>query len=253
MGKRLHAGYELSVIPSVLGPNRKEKTMLNERADQLDLQHSFFGLSAKNTVYIDYVTSRRASVGGSASYYQTKVVFRRPVIDTMNFSGYNYSNSKKIVDSLGNLSKGTIKCLSFNFYIKRFNKKLIAPFGAYRKYELFMLTYKTIYRVKDFNRRYDPSAPWKGTYVGDGENTNLNLGIAFSVGKQRIFYDRLVLNYSLRAAYVFGTILSSGDSSQPVTNRSPVNETRYIKTSSTLRLAAREMINVTIGLGYLAK
>ena len=87
----------------------------------------------------------------------------------------------------------------------------------------------------------------KGT-LGTGQYSYKNIAFAYTFGKQRVFYDKIILDYGVRFAYspALNIItLSSGDSNS-------VSVYNYFKRSSNLRIAYEQLFNIHLGIGFLA-
>jgi hypothetical protein len=143
-------------------------------------------------IQLDYVTGVATSIGISAEFYKTFVNGGRNADAYVTDS--NFMNKFYFPDGLMRMNGR-----GFGFYVKRFKKGYIAPYGRYHKFEL--VYYSNTYDDKSvhlLSANPDPQGlhDTLGIPEGSGHFNVLNLGVSF--GKQRIFKDKYVTDFGLR-------------------------------------------------------
>jgi hypothetical protein len=125
---------------------------------------------------------------------------------------------------------------TFSIGYKLFASDKFAPVGKYIKWDALVVLNKLIYNPDDVvvnktNTRLTEEEPNAKSVGG---------GLALSVGHQRVFYDKLVLDYGLRIALA---VCPANYSS---------NYARNIFYYSTERTLFNQFVNFRIGIGFLA-
>ncbi|MGZ6519829.1 MAG: hypothetical protein ACXVED_19750, partial [Bacteroidia bacterium] len=143
----------------------------------------------------------------------------------------------------------TLRSINLALGFKMFRQGTIAPVGGYQKLELLFMM-----ETVDYDNKHFYGYDYSGTYStpvpvsqnGSGEYTYRNLAVGYTIGKQRILFDRLVFDYGIRFAIapaVVSEILNDGVYA---------SMEDYYMTQSRERVFREQLINVHLGLGFLA-
>lgn len=211
MGKRFTVGYGAQMM---IGFHKAYANYYSEPGEPTTT------FNYTHQLGIGYVVGRRLELCASANYFKTK----------FNTLSYARTTPELVTSECG------LSSLSFSFALKHYHRRLanIAPLGAYSKWELLYAVNNVSYPER-YN--YDYAKNVAGGNVGIK-----SVGVAFSLGRQRIFFDKLVLDYGLRGALCFSVGKPQG-----------LGETEGDMYSfGTSEMLHHEFFNVYLGLGFLA-
>lgn len=236
MGKRLIVGAQLNTFGAWVMPNANNE----------------IGITSFNTqkqFTLEWVTSRTASVGLTYRHYKTTAEFIETPVE------YNVTNSWGGVNtcSITPNSNAPMWTNHYGIYTKFNTSKEIAPLGSYFLFGLERLRWRVQPDPDTFDHQFvslgNECTETNPTMVHEPRMHGTMFTMA--IGKQRIFFDRLVFNYGLQMSWVFGanTIIDPL-SGIPFAERE--TETYYIEALSRSRLFSHNFINFSIGLGWLA-
>lgn len=131
--------------------------------------------------------------------------------------------------------------LEYSLSIKRFSKIRFAPIGIYAKWEIFYLSGQINYDAYVANG-YDLSTQsYKPFNYSAGEINFHGFGGAYSLGKQRVFADKIVIDYGFRPSFMF---------IKPLEESSHYEE--YLAKYSSGPLNGIPIMHVYFGIGFLA-
>lgn len=125
--------------------------------------------------------------------------------------------------------------------IKRFSKARFAPIGIYSRWEVFYLTGKLKYDSYQAMKYNILNGEEELTSFGHGEMNFYGGGGAYSLGKQRIFKDKYVIDFGFRPSLM---IVSFGD------ERTVYEE--HLSQDIRVPLTLTPIMNVYAGIGFLA-
>lgn len=228
MGKRFIVGYSNLFSPSI-------STIYTERyrsSSALKIQN----ITVSHVVDLNYVIHYRKALCFSVSYVVSKIPNASIVTDYYRFT-FTKSDYNAKLSSLG-----------FSFGIKLFKRSRLAPLGPYVKWEgLFLLN--TI-KFQPYSRTYWYYNSTTGSdslvtkLYEAGQLNSKSFGAALSFGKQRVFFDKLVVDFGIRGALV-ATI------SEPYnyTHTEYVDELRI---KSFDKIFNQQFVNLRLGIGFLA-
>ncbi|HET6244576.1 MAG: hypothetical protein H0V01_08740 [Bacteroidetes bacterium] len=208
-GKRFSANYDGFIFPALFHPTGEF------------YETSSLAFNKRHSLGIDYVISRSSSMGMDLQTFKT------------GFSFKNYGNTR-----------GSIAAKNIGIYFKNFHKNDIAPLGLYSKYELLFLSYNVSYSAERVFKNLHESEQYP-SYTNLGPYTALMF--AYSIGKQAVYFDRLILNGSFQSAFspkMFGKFFAQGIGDNP-------SEKKYIEQITQSRLFGAYFINFNLGIGYL--
>ena len=192
------------------------------------------GICIANVLGAEYIMSASRSIGLAAQYVRTGFAYSKLDYYQNDFFYKGDANAPGIVNNFG-------AALSWKFY----GKKRIAPLGNYFKMEALFTRYKVKYNSEEFYYRYYPN--YNSYYVerkleaGRGSIAFNGVGVAASIGKQRVFGDRLVLDFGVRSSLMIPFIYQFDTE---IENR--------IRSTVGFRFFSHQFLNLKIGIGFLA-
>jgi hypothetical protein len=222
LGRRFSIGYATCVSPAFFSPDARSH--LNDDNTHLNSVHE---------LTVDYVLSSSASFCFSPQYLRTGVLFRHEPGERGLL--YEPADDRVIRLSSINLAAG----------FKFFRRNAIAPLGKYAKFEMIVFFGRLSFDPDGFYNTPDPhfSGGKPSPYEVDISHYNFNaFAIACTLGRQHIFFDKLVLDTGLR----FGLVPSVMD-----TKSGSPWEYEMVHQAN-MRLVRSELINFHIGIGFLA-
>ncbi|OFY84012.1 MAG: hypothetical protein A3F72_18500 [Bacteroidetes bacterium RIFCSPLOWO2_12_FULL_35_15] len=228
MGKRFVIGYENYFFPAFYGPGK----------NNANPGPSFSpGFNTTHCLNIDYTVKQRMNVCFSLQHLRTGIAYKG--------DDYAYPKESKYSGNFSTPAQLTSNNIGFGF--KVFRRGNIAPVGKYQKFEILLFFEKVKYENNNFTtheQNYYENVP---ITLGTGEYTYRNFAITYSLGKQRIFFNKLVMDYGIRAAItpvVIPTGLYTVDNVRDMDDR--------FKVDSRFRIFRQQLFNFHIGLGFLA-
>jgi hypothetical protein len=133
----------------------------------------YHGMNVRHAIEADYVVSRTNSIGLSYGFFRSR-------FEHQSDTGWTYFPSLKC----------NVIGLNYTVFLK--NKGSLAPFGAYAKISGELITYKAITDLES-----EPKS-FKGT-------PNLK-SINITIGEQKIYFDRLILDVGAQFGLVQGLL-----------------------------------------------
>jgi hypothetical protein len=241
MGKRFTVGYSNYFFPGLKGPGPSTASWNDEPSATFN---------NVNCLNFEYVAKERTVPVLSLQYMRTGIAYYRSY-DREFYQGSEYCYPEQAAYK-GNYSvPALLKCVNLGLGFKKFRRGSVAPVGGYQKFEFLLMfetvTYDNKHFVKrdDYNYDQDVVIPAMGT----GEYKYRDFALVYTLGKQRVLFDKLVLDYGMRFAFAppgFGTALFgigfAGNSNMESVYRS----------QSHARLFREQMLNIHLGLGFLA-
>lgn len=171
---------------------------------------------------LDYIVSHRASICFGFQFSRIG----------MNFPGEYYRN---FIYTGSDKYPAYLHAKGASVGLKFFARDKIAPLGRYIKWDALVMFNKLVY---DPNDVYDQSENVRLTEVDENVNS-FGGGFALSFGRQRILFDRIVLDGGFRMAFVLCPVEYTSDYAR---------EFYYV----TERLVFNQLVNFRIGIGFLA-
>ncbi len=231
MGKRFSIGYANSISPAFFSPGPKA---LFSDAD--DGAWAVNNLNVTHELSIDYVLNSRAVFCFSPQYFRTGLSYNKYIGENQYYY-YNPSDDRPI----------RLQCINLEAGIKLFNRRNMAPLGWYSKMEMIVFFDKlsldkdALYKTPDHHFSVTPSEKYaqaKSTY------NFKSMGFVYTVGKQRIFFNKMIVDMGLRFAlvpsFLFKKIAYFSDIESELSTRADA------------RIFPAQLVNFHIGIGFLA-
>jgi len=242
LGKRASVYYDVYFSPTFVGPTASSAPSTGNGS----LAYSP-GMNAAHCLNVEYATGKKTSLCISGQYMKTGVAYH---------SGSYYANEATYTGDLtkpAQLSSFNLG-LGFKFYAKGF----IAPLGRYQKLE-FLLLFSTVnydnthFQQPDqqvYNQYYGYSTTIKGGPVslGPGTYSYTNFVLAYTLGREVIVGDRIIIDYGFRLAVAPFAVVTTDPTSSGPSNNSIENIYNY---DSGWRLFREQLLNLHLGLGFL--
>lgn len=193
-----------------------------------------FKMNVTKALGIDYVIHGRSSLCLAVQYILTGIPYQSP-------AGYSYNYIYHDGDPT---IPAKVSVLQYSLGFKKFTRRSVAPIGFYIKWEAFFQQYTIKYEPDGF---YDYSNTYYYTQQhakldgGSGVIKMNGIGAAFSIGKQRIFWDKIVVDYGIRGSL---------SAPLPYKNRTVVEAS--LKSLAFDRILNCQLLNVKLGIGFLA-
>lgn len=197
-GKKISISYNILVSPALSSHNYNSNIGLT-------------AFNSQNIFSVDYVVSRKKSIGLIYSYSRTALQYFPEELGDESFD--DVAPIKIFTNGLG---------LRLRFY--KGKPGSIAPLGKYNEIEFHLLKS----RVHEIVNEKDMFNTTKFLFI-------------YGIGKQRVVFDRVLLEYGLRFGLVPGALLALGSDQSSLEKRVG------------LRILGQQGINFKIGFGFLAR
>lgn len=223
MGKRFSVGYSNLFSPAI-------GTIYNSTVgSQLRIK----SLNASQILDLNYVFQYRKAICVSVSYIGSKIDNASVVNDYSRYYVFSEPENNARLSSLG-----------FSLGIKLFKRSRFAPLGPYVKWEGLMLLNSINYKSYSYTAtNYNLNTTETKNY-GAGILKSKGFGLAFGFGKQRVFFDKLLIDYGIRGAIV----ISNNDDFNKI-------QTPYefeLSNKFFDKVFYQQFINLRLGIGFLA-
>lgn len=257
LGRKLIVKYNFHTNLALFNPTYNKAVSIDAKgisSNNKTEKEASVGLNKIHEIGGEYIYSRTHSIGFFIGMTRTSLDYQYGQSSKFNsydnyyYDDYYYNSSGFYIYNPYDLR---IKLYSYNFEIKwtkYFNKGGV-PLGLYRTWSLGYLR-NSIYD------RIELESETKSTKIHAFGAT----AIGFELGKQKIYYDRFVVNIAMSFRYIFGgrTFLSNvtyflveedlvGEFYEPNT------EQKRLKQEAKNRLVAQQSFNIKFGVGYLIK
>jgi hypothetical protein len=245
-GCRLTIAYNADLSPAILSPGVNTKFENNNWShDAVEAINFSHGLE------LDYVIKRRTSLCLGVQFVKTGLSYSNDYhVNDYNYP-YNYYGTVYYSANQPVILKSTNVSVGFKF----FKRNYIAPFGKYRKLDLVIYLDKVLFDETAF------TLDQKNKFLINENNYSFKtFGIGYTVGKQRIYFNRLIVDTGIRFGIIpagIFRVLEIGDISDilELTSSSSYNPNdleRQMKQQANLRLLGSQLVNFHIGIGFLA-
>lgn len=248
MGKRFVAGYGFSTSPAIFGSNGKGNSIFGRSGGNAN--DGTFAFNIHHEGFVEYALSKKMMLGFSARFYKTSYDNKRSAIGQIYYPGYSYS--QYVSESPEGLYY--INGLNLTLYGKLYFGKYIAPWGRY------MLFGPTIRR---YTCSYDPSEMRIPVNIyttpkqyfsdfGPEKQTFTRFDISFGLGRTRVLYNRLTLDYGFNMqVFAFAaTFFDAMDEGLFGGSDNPEADL-YMKKTAPWRVRGANRFNVFLKIGVL--
>ena len=249
MGKRFAVGYGFYFWPALTNSNGAGKSFLTKG----NSESGSFAFNTMHEAFIEYAIKPRFSIGFSAKYYKTTynnalyLSARQTYIDN---SGY--SNTISIYGKPNGLY--TIRAVNYNIYGKLFYSRYIAPWGRYMMFGLNIKTYTCSYDPKEMylniDNNYYTNIPKTFTDFGPEKQKYKKFDFLFGLGRTRIIANKIIIDYGFNTN-LFSLLTTLFDAIGEDTFIDRIDNTDYIKRTSSYRVRGANRFNVFLKVGYL--
>ncbi len=237
MGKRFSVGYSNYFFPAVIGP----KLNATSKSDGMGFNttHCFnleYTIKARTNFCISYQL-QNLGIKTNRYYYQTINDGFSTATVTYEYAPKPYSNMKLKTNSIG---------LGFKFY----SKGTLAPVGKYKKIELLLLFSNLTYPKNSFYTDYYSQPTY--TSIGNGNYNFSTFAITYTMGKSRVLFDKIVLDYGLRIGALPAGFIAFLNYDGNFFTDAPNSYEKMFRQDSNMRLLRQQVINAHIGISFLA-
>lgn len=243
MGKRLSLSYSNYFSPSLLGRSANSTTDFSLGLNTTHCGNLEYVIKKRTNFCIGIQFSKLGTIKESYNYTFTYV-------DPWGNSSYLQSGTAYYLPS--NRLPMQLKMTNIAVGFKFFRSGYIAPVGKYNKLEFVLFMSDLTYESKSFysspSRRPEDKI---STSMGSGHYEFKSFAVAFTFGRQRILFDRLILDTGIRFAVspnMFVNYMVTdffGDEYDKTIEE-------QIKFNTNTRIFTSQVFNFHIGLGFLA-
>jgi hypothetical protein len=235
MGKHFVLHYAFNFFPTV-GPT----TEITNRTNGFNLLFNggfvdaeLVGLNKTHAFELDCLYHKRKAICFNFQYGKTGIDYP--------LANVQYDGSLK--------TPAIVQVMGIGIGIKSFKRENIAPYGPYVKWEAMMLLNKITYNNTNWSIP-DPMNANERLKVNQGKGKILFnvFAIGFSWGKQRIFFDKLVLDRGVKLGVVPKALWIIQDEQSQANG----NAVKLFEEAGIQRIFARQLINFHLGIGFLA-
>ena len=233
MGKRFTIGYSNYFFPALVGANATSKEI---------------SMNTTHCINVEYVIHNKINFCVGMQFFKTGVLkksYEYKYLNNQNYYSYEATGSA--------IYKGNKKPMELNttnimLGFKFFKSGFIAPVGKYQKLDVIVLLDKLIYSKDAFvDESRDKGS--KNVTLGIGTYDYTTLSIGYTVGRQRVLFNSIILDTGVRFGISPNGIFDStfgnlgGDY-----NKSFEEE---LKQTVNYRIMGAQLFNVHIGIGFL--
>ena len=256
MGKRLSIGYSnyfsprFPVVKSILSE------FYSEGSDAVIASRRSFHFT--NSIDVDYILTSKVSLCMSGQF--SKMDFCE-YGSKFNLKEYNGSSNDyfDVYYAPPKSQSMDLKTTNLSIGFKFFKRGYDSPFGRYSKMEIVIVTDKVIMDKNQFYRDdtyYYPLT--RGYKIPERPYAYKSFVFAYTFGKQRVLFDKLVLDYGLRIGFNYSYLITDGNVIASIINLTKEDQNKDItldtrfKRIANVRAFESQLLNVHLGLRFLA-
>ncbi len=243
LGKRFSIGYSNYFMAAGFGP------VANAESNEF-----LTGINSTHCVNMEYTIAKRINFCLSLQTLKTGVNPTKNYQKQISSPDYlppltlTYSPKPYLPMQLRTINIG-LGCKFFHF-------GTLAPIGKYNKLEFLLFLSHLTY---DPNNSFQSSASGQSVYTplnGDaGDYQFKSFALAYTVGRSRVFWDKIVLDYGLRLAISNGIFTYMGNALWDDTGNSSYGSTditKAMRQDVNKRIFREQLVNFHIGISFLA-
>lgn len=244
MGKRFSINYTQDMSPALISP------LSNTNIEYIyDLwEPKFAGINLTQGIGFDYIIKPRTSFCLSVHYLKTGLSYYDNFVTggSGNTGYWEYNDGGKPMQ---------LRVYSLVGGFKFFRQQHFAPFGRYRKLDFSVYLQQVSFKKEGFPPKY---------YIQQTDYSFATFGVGYTFGKQRIFFDKLVVDWGIRLGVVpFGNLeYFDEEFGEGILGFVALaNKYRYVDHSdirnqlrarADTRVLGAQRVNLHIGIGFLA-
>lgn len=251
MGKRFVMGYGFHTSPALIGSTGQGNTIIGKAEG--NASDGEFAFNSLHEGYLEYALSKRFSLGFSAKFYKATYDNHKNMNAYVVYNGSNvsYSNSPEGLYH--------IKGQNYALYGKLFRRGFIAPWGKYMMFGINIKRFTCSYDPAEMQLKYDAYSFFGNekypsiTDFGPREQSFTRFDFLFGLGKSRIVYNRIILDYGFNVnlfALLNTPFDALTDDDGLFTDYRPTNY-NYIKDTSPWRVRGVNRFNAYLRIGVL--
>jgi hypothetical protein len=249
LGKRFSIGYSNYFFPRFPAVN---SSIGFSEGDKLSTERSF---NSTHCLDVDYIISPRISMCFSGQFSKMDLM-KHGSIFSVERGGQRYS-VQYVPRPKQDMELNTV---NFSVGFKFFKQRYLNPFGRYRKLELILMMNKVIMDENGFySVAYNsPKTNQLSSYpLMDGAGRFSSVALACTIGKQRIFFDKLILDWGIRFGINYSYVVSNLNPFETLFEygNSSVDENTLeseLKDQGNARIWGAQFVNAHVGLRFLA-
>ena len=150
-----------------------------------------------------------------------------------------------------------LRTINIGLGCKFFHFGTLAPVGKYNKLEILLfLSHLTYDKDKSFPLgQTGTNGQQMYQSLGEGDYQFKSFALAYTVGRSRVFWDKIVLDYGLRLAISNGIFTYMGNALWDDTGNSSYGSTditKAMRQDVNKRIFREQLVNFHIGISFLA-
>jgi hypothetical protein len=239
LGKKFSAGYNVAFSMALKNSSNSGNSLLETGGSA---NRSIWSFNIINGFHFDYVVKRRLSIGIIYSRLNTQYDGKNPVY---------YRDPTSTFQSKENPQNFyTIKMNSLGISVKLFFRNFIAPLGSYIKLDALLKQINATYNPDFFYVKKLKKNQILSDYLGPTKQTIIRPELLFSVGEQRIYFHRIILDLGVRVSsnilvYPIKNLIQNTEA------ESIFNQYKYIQTTSINRTNSANFFCYYAGISVL--
>ena len=195
-----------------------------------DKTAGFVGINNSHVINIDYVHHYRKTVCALVQYSRT---------------GVDYFNVRDNYYRGDPTKPAVLSSVGIGLGLKSFKRSNLAPYGPYVKWEGIMFLNTVKYNNKGYGTRDQFGNINPVAKLGSGKASFQAFAIGYSWGRQRIYYDKLVLDRGVRILFVPAGFVE-------INNEHNGSLETEFESDGLARLFRHQFISFHLGIGFLA-
>jgi hypothetical protein len=246
MGKRFSIGYSNYFMAAGFGP------VANAESNEF-----LTGINSTHCLNLEYTIAKRINFCLSLQTLKTGVNPTKSYYVQNVDPNSSYSLSTSVSYSPKPYLPMQLRTINIGLGCKFFHFGTLAPVGKYNKLEILLfLSHLTYDKDKSFPSIDSNGKPSYYQFSGDtGDYQFKSFALAFTMGRSRVFWDKIVLDYGLRLAISNGIFTYMGNALWDDTGNSSYGSTditKAMRQDVNKRIFREQLVNFHIGISFLA-
>lgn len=251
MGKRVSIGYSSYVFPR-LGILKNMDEFNIRDGNKMGTTRR---LNVTHCMDMDYVISSTISLCLSGQFSKMDL-YKPGSAFYVQESNQGTRSSYDVIYKPEDERSMDLKTMNFSVGFKFFKSRYINPFGKYHKLEFILVRSKVGLDRDAFY--YESSSPYFHVRKYELPDQNFNYKsfvVAYTIGKQRILFNKLILDYGARFGLNYNYVLSNVSVFGMLKTQLSDDEysvSKSFKEGANFRVFESQFVNAHIGLRFLA-